>query len=756
MQNCAQDRTRFGLVADRQRLAVAFILLIFVILATTYSVVTPIFEGFDEYWHYAYVEHVASGYGLPRQPPDQYPHLAKQEASQPPLYYLLAAAICREIPDKGLASVSRQNPQFLPVPWGYPDNQNLIVHTDAERFPYRGITLAVHLSRMLSVLLGAGTVYCTYALARLLFPEQPALAVGAMIVNALIPSFLFNSALVSNDSLVTFLASLTLVLLAKVWMRPISRASSILLGLTLGCAALAKLSGLLLWVFAGLSLVGLAWRRRDSRILTRVVIPTFVLAATLSGWWYIRNWLLYRDFTGLNMMLDIAGRRAPGFGLQDVLAELEGVRRSFWALFGGFNVLAPTWLYVAYDLITLVALVGLVIRACWVMRSRQWRDLTVTASLLLWLTLSVVGLVRWTLLTPASQGRLLYPAVSAIAILLVKGWLALVPERRAFRKWVVAGTGVILLAAAVYVPLFVITPAYARPPLLELEDVSHYVSQEANCRFVDGVTLLGYSMDRQEVMPGDLLRVTVCWRSEKKIEADDLVFVQLLVDNDLIAAQKDTYHGLGSFPTSLWPDGAVLCDRYPLRVADTVPGPSPSILSVGLYRRSGDRLQAYTEDGQPLGDNVRFPGPRITFLEGMRTLNYNFGHKIALVDYRLDRTAVTPGENLGISLFWRATGPMLTDYSATVQVLGESSSKIGQSDVGLPTSTWQPGSTVADHRTIVISEGAPVGVYHIKVGLYEPVAIKNLPVYRDRQALLGGGLLDLWTLRVLPKPAQPE
>jgi len=45
--------------------------------------------------------------------------------------------------------------------------------------------------------------------------------------------------------------------------------------------------------------------------------------------------------------------------------------------------------------------------------------------------------------------------------------------------------------------------------------------------------------------------------TERKLSEDYVVFVQLLVDHDLIAAQTDTYPGLGSFPTSLWPAGAI-------------------------------------------------------------------------------------------------------------------------------------------------------------------------------------------------------
>ena len=65
-------------------------------------------------------------------------------------------------------------------------------------------------------------------------------------------------------------------------------------------------------------------------------------------------------------------------------------------------------------------------------------------------------------------------------------------------------------------------------------------------------------------------------------------------------------------------------------------------------------------------------------------------------------------------------------------------------------STWQPGGTVTDSRSIDISPDAAVGVYEIKVGVYDPSTVENLGLYRDREVLPGGGLLTLWSLRVLP------
>lgn len=222
--------------------------------------------------------------------------------------------------------------------------------------------------------------------------------------------------------------------------------------------------------------------------------------------------------------------------------------------------------------------------------------------------------------------------------------------------------------------------------------------------------------------------------------------------NDLIAAQKDTCHGLGSFPTSLWPVEVIFCEQYPLRIADTVPAPGPTVISLGLYRPTGERLMVYDASGQGLVDNVRFPGPGITFPEIGRTLWYEWGHRIALVDYQLDTTAVAPGGDLNITLDWQAIEGMSSDYAVTVQIPGAQGEKIGQSDVLLPTSTWEVmGSPVVDRHSIDISPEAAAGVYQIKLAVYEPATVSNLALYNRQQILPGGGLLPLWTLRVTPR-----
>ncbi|MFN8475636.1 MAG: glycosyltransferase family 39 protein [Anaerolineae bacterium] len=771
------------------------VVVLFAGLALVYSLVTPVFEGFDEVWHYAFVQHVASGQGLPRQPAEQYPHLAAQEASQPPLYYLLGAALTFWASTDDFPSYLRQNPQFRPVPTPYQDNQNYIIHPATETFPYTGPALAVHLTRLLSVLLGAGTVLCAYWLGQRLYPKRRSVALGAMLVTALTPGFIFSSALANNDILVTFLCSFALVLLLDFVATPPSYRRGVVLGIVLGCAALTKLSGLLLWPFAAgvillapitrdIASVGTAkrnetQRRRDaeqkrtdnssSSAPSRLSVSNrfregqgpkttmgqlavvFAIALLVCGWWFARNWLLYGDPSGLNMHLALMGRRPDGFGLRDVLGEMQGLRWSYWAMFGWFNIPVATVLYYAYDIAALIGIVGIVVYAARAVWRRHWPRLWPLAYLGVWLLLVAVGVVRWTLTTPGSQGRLLYPAVTAISTLLVVGWLALVPGGERARRWVMAGIGVVMLAVAVAVPFAVISPTYAGPRMLSSEQVSNAVAQRTDATFENGVRLLGYRVEQDSVAPGETAWVTACWEGTRPVGEDVFVFVHLLTDQDIIAAQKDTYHGLGMFPTSHWPADARFCDRYPLSVPDTAPGAEHTTLAIGLYDASGERLGVKDSGGQAQADEVRFAGPTIS-ARPEDSLTYEWGHRLGLLEYELDRTALRPGESFTLGLRWHALDAMPADYAVTIQVLDANGNKIAQSDEplrtrGLPTSAWRAGTTMKDTRQVEIAADAPPGVYDIRVGVYDFDTKRNLLPSHNGETL-GAGLVPLWKLRV--------
>src|SRR5688572_8007579 len=136
------------------------ILAAYLVLATIYSVVTPIFEASDELWHYPMVKYLAdNSLGLPRPDPNE---AWRQEGGQPPLYYMLAAILTGGIDTSDMGMVRRINPH-ADIGVVRPDgNANMVVHR-ANEANWHGTMLALHVARFLSIALGLSTVIVTYA-----------------------------------------------------------------------------------------------------------------------------------------------------------------------------------------------------------------------------------------------------------------------------------------------------------------------------------------------------------------------------------------------------------------------------------------------------------------------------------------------------------------------------------------------------------------------------------------------------------------
>ena len=157
---------------------IILILVLFLAVGLFYSVANPIFEAPDEVWHYSFIKHLADGQGLPLQYPDQRGPW-QQEGGQPPLYYALGALLTRGIDTGDVEAVRRLNPHADVGVVTRDRNTNMTLHSPRERFPSRGTTLAVHLVRWVSLLMGAVTVLSGYLLVREVHPQDKMLALTA-------------------------------------------------------------------------------------------------------------------------------------------------------------------------------------------------------------------------------------------------------------------------------------------------------------------------------------------------------------------------------------------------------------------------------------------------------------------------------------------------------------------------------------------------------------------------------------------------
>lgn len=585
----------------------------FILLGVIYSAITPLFEAPDEQWHFAFVQNVAQGRGLPEQSlPLQ--HLARQEGSQPPLYYLLAAALTFWIDTSDYSATVRENPHYgFDVPGVVNDNKNLFIHTAQEKFPYHNTALAMHMARWLSLAMGAVAVLFTYRLTRLVAPHNENAALAAAALVAFTPQFLFISSAVSNDSAIVALCAVALYLLVRALRVAPTWRDAVLIGIAAGLCAITKVSGLAMLALAMLALIYI--NRANLRQLITQAAVALAAFAIVAGWWYGRNLALYGEVTGTRRMVEIFGGRVAPLTFEGWGAQLREVFETFWVGFGWGNIRAPEWVYWVVGLGALLGIVGLLI-GFWrvVKRSRTAtprippvRSFQVYAPLFVlaaWALIIFLALLQWMVQTQAPHGRLMFPALPALAPLAVVGWMQLVP--RAAQKRVSQAIAVGLFGFAAVAAFMLLLPAYAYPTRLDENDVASIPSR-VDIRFDDSLMLLGSSVRPHPVDPRGALQVDLYWRVLKPMNTDYSLNLAALDENYRVVGSRNSYPGQGMLPTSLMTAGEIWRDTYWL------PATAPTgLVQVSVYElKSQQNLDAFDPAGNEITPIVnRFAFPR--------------------------------------------------------------------------------------------------------------------------------------------------
>ncbi len=483
-------------VALRRVLLLA-ILAIYVLLGTLYAVNTPDWQAPDEPAHYNYIRTLVTTGRFPVLQPGDYPadyldeikrlgfpaemsiDPIRYEFHQPPLYYILAAPF-----------YILGNGALLPI-------------------------------RLFSVFLGVGIVWAAYAVARLIVPREPAIALGTAALIAFLPQHLATVSQVGNDVLAELLVGLVLLILL-IWLRPPvgqMRASGgwplFGLGLLLGLILITKTTayiavplvfGVMLWRW----LAERASLRRVASDTVAVWVPAILIALP----WYARNLAIYGWPDALGLLrhdaVVVGQLRTEEFLAQNgagVYVERLGefTFKSFWGVFGWLGIFMDSRVYFVLTLLTVLAVAGLFFRwLVWPRRQRAgaakraayapvlrvpWKGAQIVAAPMLF---TVMAYGWYNIQFVQHQGRYLFTALIPIAIGFCLGWDEAVTPRSArflaaglvllglvmagatlwlgqgLPKWPLALTG----AAAVALALASILPArfrylsYAAPFLL--------------------------------------------------------------------------------------------------------------------------------------------------------------------------------------------------------------------------------------------------------------------------------------------------
>ena len=744
------------------------ILVLFVGLGATYALVTPAFEASDELWHYPMIQHLGNGHPLPVQVFD--PAQAgpwKQEASQPPLYYYMGAVLTFWIDTSDMEQVRWLNPHVDNGVITVDGNNNLAIH-DTAFDPWQGSLLAIRIVRLFSVLLGAVTVYFTFRVAQMAFPQRPEIVLGTTAVVAFTPMFLFISGAVNNDNLIIPLAALALWLMIRVVVekrtqqRTATARDWLLLGVVIGLAALTKISGIGLLALAWGTIFISTWQGSDRQIRWQRLLQWGVVATgrwllvlvpvlLIAGWWYYRNVTLYGDWKGWNAFIAVLGQRAHPASLAQLWGERRGFMMAYWGLFGGVNIPMWGWIYRFLNGVVVVGGIGFVIYLVQEMRGWRpvWSDALATSNeemspllarlytfvaavlalveryfplvvSLLWAVAIVYGLISWATTTWSSQGRLVFSALPALSLLLLVGLVGWLP-----RLWAGLVSGSLagfMFVLAVAAPWVWIAPAYdAEMPLLP------FIQTSESYTFGETMRLTGFEISSGKrglggetaVLPGDTIDVLLSWEVLQPIEQDWSVFVHV-IDPVLGTpiAQRDMYPRRGLQPTSLLQPGQRFSDSYRLTIPETAVAPTQLALSVGLY-------DFYTWERLPLADGQDAATLATLSLAAKpgqvpNRLAVNFEDTFQLMGYELQPRRAAAGEMVVLQLYWQVERPLADDYTFFAQIVSEDTTRWASHDLSpMPlTSAWVTGETQTLTFSLPLREDTPTDVYPIIVGMY--------------------------------------
>jgi 4-amino-4-deoxy-L-arabinose transferase-like glycosyltransferase len=400
-----------------QRIGLAFIVLMYLVVALAFAVRVPAWQTPDEPAHYNYIMQLAEQVRLPviemgdwdqtylerlsgsRFDPALLDNLdaVQYEDHQPPLYYVLAA------------------PVYL----------------------LTGSSLTA--LRIFSAAWGVLIVLSAFAIGKLMFPDRPWIGLSAAAFVAFLPQHVHILASVNNDALGWAIIAVTLAA-AVAYVKPIDAVKPWQLGVLVGLGFLTKATTYFLAPLVVLALLLRWWLERpaDADAANRRLVRSFAVFAFVAlGFgmiWWVRNIDVYGfpDVLGLREHDTVVVGQPRTAELIDrlgwgaYLKEIASVTlNSFIGRFGWMGVPVQGWSYTLVLTLMAAGLVGVVMDVLFLRRraasARAPSQRAAWMLLLATIVLSVLAYLYYNVEFQQHQGRYMYPMLIPLGILLALG-----------------------------------------------------------------------------------------------------------------------------------------------------------------------------------------------------------------------------------------------------------------------------------------------------------------------------------------------
>jgi hypothetical protein len=482
----------------------------------------------------------------------------------------------------------------------------------------------------------------------------------------------------------------------------------------------------------------------------------------IAGWWFFRNIQLYGEAFGLLTMANIAGPRDITFSLVDWFGEYQQFRMSYWGLFGALNIQVSSIFYLLADLMTFLGIVGCIFLALQLLaisdfayaRYELAHLLTLAGALaLLWL-----GILYWSTLTSAAEGRMVFPLIAVVSPLMAVGfvevvWWIVFSLRPPNLEFVRAGDAVpkellhstmlwhlrLLAVVAVFVPFTVIAGQYDAPQPVE---AIHDRAQPVYAEFGD-VALIAYERSDRRYNAGDQVRLKLYWQVLKQSGADNSIYLTLVDDHGQEIGAYKTFPGAGSLRTSRWREGLIYPDEYLIAISRAAYGRYPFDLRVEWKGEERAKpIAARSAEGETIEPvlldigavvTARFQPSATGFSEIPVDMQPLFEEQIRLESFMLDL------ELNEISLNWKSESTPEEDYTVFAHLLDADGNIVSQDDntPRLPTRYWRWGESFTTHHRFdaeynMLSYTVSVGLY-LNDGLTYPKLEFTKTVEKDEE-----------------------
>jgi 4-amino-4-deoxy-L-arabinose transferase-like glycosyltransferase len=369
------------------------------LLLILWSFAVPVFEAPDEPHHWQYAQYLRQNKKLP------FYDSRFVEANQPPTYYLIVAPFASPSDTPPLAIRSDSAGRIISAS---PPRFFVNTKTDFGRYwPLR-------ITRLVTCILSLFTVYFAYVTGTEAVGNSSAgLLAGGL--TAFLPQFTFRGMNISNDALVAATSAAAVYLLLRLAKRGFTRKLGLITALAIATAVLSKVNAIFLP--APFALVVLTekgnWLERIKRLW---VLGAGLLVITP---WLVYNTKLYGDplvsratFTAVPGL--IVPRTITSAYFRTEFPVL--LWHSFIGVFGWFDVIPPYWLYRFFGAIGLLGIIGYAFHL--VQHPADRRPALVLLSVPV---LALLAVIEYNLTLSQPQGRFLFPALTAIAVVIAIG-----------------------------------------------------------------------------------------------------------------------------------------------------------------------------------------------------------------------------------------------------------------------------------------------------------------------------------------------